>query len=102
MVGQRSKVRISQGLGQKLMARITYAAKIDLRFSNLACQRLDFYVGPRSGNFARKCFDLVGQPRIRPNGSAQRVAQSVLPCASKDGPKTTHGQCSLVNSRGWP
>ncbi len=42
------------------MARITHAAQIDLRFGNSACEFLDFGVGGRPSNFARKRYNLFG------------------------------------------
>jgi hypothetical protein len=41
-------------MGQELMARVTHAAQIDLRFGDLACELLDFRVGAGPGNFARE------------------------------------------------
>lgn len=37
-----------------IVARIKHAAQIDLRFGDLARKLLDFRVGVRPGNFARK------------------------------------------------
>ena len=34
-------VTVGQRFGEELMARITYAAQIDLRFGNSACEHLD-------------------------------------------------------------
>jgi hypothetical protein len=45
---------VAQSIGQKLMARITHAAQIDLRFGDLARKLLGFRGGVGPGNLARK------------------------------------------------
>jgi hypothetical protein len=45
-------------MGQDLMARVTQAARIDLRFGDPACVFLDCPVGVGPGNFARERFHL--------------------------------------------
>ena len=68
--------------GQELMARITHAAQIDLRFGDLAREFLDFGVGAGPGNFARKRFHLFGQcgseqtGRLKPWRSAFRAERA--------------------------
>jgi hypothetical protein len=47
-------------MGQELMARVSHAAQIDLRFGDLACEFLDFGVGGGPGNFARERVHLFG------------------------------------------
>ncbi len=39
-------------MGQELMARVTHAAQIDLRFGDPAGEFLDFAIGVCPGNFA--------------------------------------------------
>jgi hypothetical protein len=50
---------VAQSIGQKLMARITHAAQIDLRFGDLARKLLGFRAGVGPGNLARKRFHLL-------------------------------------------
>ena len=52
-------MRVGQGAGQQLMARISHAAQIDLRLGNLARQLLDLHVRARAGDLARKRFHLL-------------------------------------------
>jgi len=42
-------VIFGQRIGKDLLARITRAAQIDLRFGDLACEFLEFDVGGRPG-----------------------------------------------------
>jgi hypothetical protein len=51
-------VRIAQCMGQDLMARVTHAAEIDLRFGDPACEFSYFPVGVGPGNFTRHRFQL--------------------------------------------
>ena len=75
-------IRLGQCTGQELMARISHAAQIDLRFGDPARELLDFGVGPWPGNFARERFHLFGQGWIGANGQAQPVAKRVSRRAS--------------------
>ena len=75
-------VRIAQGTGQELMARVPHAAQIDLRFGDPAREFLDFSGGLCPGNLVRERCHLFGQGWIATNGQAQPVAEGVSRRAS--------------------
>jgi hypothetical protein len=79
-VGARLIVGVVECIGQELMARVTHAAQIDLRFSGPAREFLDFGTGVGPGDFAGERFNLLGQGWIGTHRQAQSVAKSVSRC----------------------
>src|SRR5438876_3088258 len=59
------------------MARITYAAQIDLRFGDAPCELLHLGIGVCPRNLARKRLDLFRQGRIGINRQAQSMPNGV-------------------------
>jgi hypothetical protein len=62
---------------QELMARVTHAAQIDLRFGDPARVFLDFGISVYPGNFACERVHLFGQGWIGINGQAQPLTKRV-------------------------
>ena len=82
------------------MARITYAAQIDLRFGDLACENLDMNAGVPPRDLTREGLHLFskafGQTR---RGGSNRGGTHFLP--SGHGHDGFSARCSSERSRGW-
>ena len=70
-------VGIAEVTREHLVARISHAAQIDLRFGNLAREVSDFGAGVGPGNLVRERFHLFGQGWIEANRQVQPVTQCV-------------------------
>jgi len=70
-------VGIAEITREQLLARVSHAAQIDLRFGNLAREFSDFGAGVAPGNLVRERFHLFGQGWIGANRQVQPVTQCV-------------------------
>ena len=71
-------VPVGQCLGKELMARITYAAQIDLRFGDSACENLDMNAGVPPRDLTREGLHLFSKRLVRLDGEAQTVAERIF------------------------
>jgi len=67
---------LRQRLGEELLARITYAAQIDLRFSHSACEQLGVSAGMRPRDLTREGLHFFTKRLVRLDGKAQAVANA--------------------------
>jgi len=54
-------VRVGQRIAKELMARITHAAQIDLRFGDSASELIDVVIGRVASDFSGDRLNLFGQ-----------------------------------------
>ena len=78
-------VGVAPGTVKELMARLTHAAQIDLRFGHLARQFQEFGAGGGPGDVARQRVDRFGKNRIRNNRHAQAVARPLRAVRARPG-----------------
>ena len=64
--------------GKELMARITYAAQIDLRFGDPECEHLDVSAGVRPRDLTCKGLHLFKQRLVGLDGQTQTVAERIF------------------------
>jgi hypothetical protein len=91
---------LADRIDQKLMAGVTHAAQIDLRFGDPARESLDFGVGVCPGNFARALPPLRTRPDRNKRAGSIRGEARFAP--RERGPARFSGRCCPARLCGWP
>lgn len=73
-----SIIRVHQRIGHELMARITHAAQIDLRFGNSACENFDVSAGVPPRDLTCESLHFFKKRWVRLDGKAQTMAERIF------------------------